>query len=70
MPLLSSWRKADRHEWISVVRDEAREDGSTEQIPVLALSMVTEKWWPVVTGNKNPNALVVRVFKAVRDMRF
>jgi hypothetical protein len=44
--------KADRHEWLSVVRDEAREDGSTEQVPLLALSMVTKKWCRVATGNK------------------
>jgi len=55
--------KADRHEWISVVRDQTREDGSTEQIPLVGLSMVTEKWWPVVTGNKNPNIPVSRVLR-------
>ena len=60
--------KADRHEWLPVVRDEAREDGSIEQVPLLALSMVTEKWWPVVTGTKNPNASVTRVLRRPFEM--
>jgi TnpA family transposase len=55
--------KGDRHESISVVRDQTREDGSTEQVPLVGLSMVTEKWWPVVTGNKNPNIPVSRVMR-------
>jgi len=36
--------KADRYDWVSVVRDEPRQDGSIAQVPVVDLSMVTEKW--------------------------
>lgn len=54
--------KADRHDWLSVIRDEPGEDGSTARVPVVDLSMVTEKWWPVVTGSKN-NSPPTRVLR-------
>jgi len=54
---------ADRHEWISVVREEKREDGTTEQVSLVGLSMVTEKWLPVVTGSKNPSTPITRVLR-------
>jgi hypothetical protein len=60
--------KADRHEWISVVRDETREDESTEQVPLVGLSMITEKWWPVVTGNKSLNVPATRVWRRPFEM--
>jgi TnpA family transposase len=60
--------KADRHEWISIARDEKREDGSTEQVPLVGLSMITEKWWPVVTGSKNPNVPARRVLRRPFEM--
>jgi hypothetical protein len=36
--------KADRHDWLSVIRGAPGEDGSTARVPVVDLSMVTEKW--------------------------
>jgi hypothetical protein len=55
--------KTDRHDWLSVVRDERRGDGSTEQVPLINLSLVTERWWPVVTGSKNLKTPATRVFR-------
>ena len=55
--------KADHHDWLPVVKDEIRGDGSTEQVPLVDLSMVTEKWWPVVTGSKNLNTPATRVLR-------
>jgi hypothetical protein len=34
------------------VREETGEDGSTKQVPLVQLSIITEEWWPVVTGSK------------------
>ena len=55
--------KADRHDWLPIVRDEPRSDGSTEQVALADLSMVTEKWWPVVTGSKNLKTPATRVLR-------
>lgn len=55
--------KSDRHEWTQVVGDEQQSDGSAEQVTLLDLSFVTEKWWPVLTGNKNVDAPATRVLR-------
>jgi TnpA family transposase len=55
--------KADRHDWLPIVRDEPRGDGSTEQVPLVDLSIVTDKWWPVVTGSKNMKTPATRVLR-------
>jgi hypothetical protein len=45
--------KATRSDWLPIVREEARKDGSSEEITHLDLSFVTDKWWPLVAGKKD-----------------
>lgn len=49
--------KADRHEWISVLRDQTREDGSTEQVP-----LATFPWSPRNGGQWSPGTKI-RTFR-------
>jgi TnpA family transposase len=55
--------KGDHHDWLPVVKDEIRGDGSAERVPLVDLSIVTEKWWPVVTGSKSLNTPATRVLR-------
>jgi TnpA family transposase len=57
--------KADRHEWLPVLREETKEDGTKERVTVVDLSFVSDKWWPLVAGQNNTRATVDRV-----DRRF
>jgi TnpA family transposase len=53
--------KATRSDWLPIVREEARKDGSSEEITRLDLSFVTDKWWPLVAGKKDRDNSIIRV---------
>jgi hypothetical protein len=46
-----------------VVEDKRRGDGSTEQVPLVNLALVSERWWPVVIGSKNLKTPPTRVLR-------
>jgi hypothetical protein len=52
--------KATRSDWLPIVREEARKDGSSEEITRLDLSFVTDKWWPLVAGKKDRDNSIIR----------
>jgi hypothetical protein len=45
--------KRERHDRVCVRREETHEDGSIHDVTLLDLSFVSEKWWPVVTSQKD-----------------
>src|SRR6476469_5881063 len=53
--------KATRSDWLPIIREEARKDGSSEEILRLDLSFVADKWWPLVAGNRDRNGSIIRV---------
>ena len=53
--------KARHSRSLSVVRQEKGEDSDVCNVPLLDLSFVPDRWWPVITGLKNRDAVPTQV---------
>jgi hypothetical protein len=60
--------KPSRQQWLAISREETKEDGTVSRASLLDLSFVSEKWWPLVTGNKDLNAEVTRVDRRLLEL--